>query len=103
MPTVNELIIELEELQIQESHIIQAIKSALEQRKEKTTDIFQVGDRVRITNFVRPPITRRGTNHSTEADQTATITKVEKDRISFTTDSGIATWRKPTNIEIIKS
>ena len=97
MPTVNEIITELEELRIRETHLIQALKEAVSIQGDIDTEIlFVVGDRVRIKRYSRPFITRR-TDVTTDVDH-ATVTKVEKDRISITTDSGTATWRKPKNL-----
>ena len=49
MPTVTELITELEQLRIRESHLLQAIKEAIRQdgQGDLETQIFRVGDKVR--------------------------------------------------------
>ena len=74
MPTesVDELITELEKLKVQEASVVARLKQARERERrdsssagatEGNEEVFRVGDRVRITNRINPPLSRFGRNY----------------------------------------
>jgi hypothetical protein len=99
-PSLDELIEQLRRIRIQEARLIDQI-AEVGAREAQTRhnhrirvanvhidgQVFQPGDRVRITNKVR-------------AGQrpTGTVTRVTPGRISLTTDDGSNTWRAPKNL-----
>jgi hypothetical protein len=58
---------------------------------------ISVGNRVRITNRVRRPSGWAPAAHD-GVDQIGTVTRVTSSRVYITTDSGIQTWRAPSNV-----
>jgi hypothetical protein len=93
------IIRELERLRIRREQLLGRFTELRQQRRE--AEVFPlplvVGDRVRITNRVRrprgwPPAPTDGT------DQVGTVTRVTATRVYITTDTGIHTWRAPTNV-----
>jgi hypothetical protein len=59
-----------------------------------TTNIYQVGDRVAITNSITRPL-NRSTNIG---DQTAVVTSVVGRRVYIRTSNNTNTWRAPQNL-----
>ena len=51
---------------------------------------FRIGDRVRVRN-PNPKQPREGK-----------VTKITKERVTLTSDSGIDVWRAPKNLELLK-
>jgi hypothetical protein len=64
---------------------------------------FKAGDRVRILNQVKKPTSWDGLQEwlSSRA-KTATVTSTSGQRVFFTTDNGISTWRSPRNLVLIE-
>ena len=96
---LDQIIRELERLRIRREHLLARFTEVREhrQRNEGVDAPLTVGDRVRITNRVRrpngwPPAPRD------DADRAGTVTRVTSTRVYITTDTGIATWRAPTNV-----
>ena len=95
---LDEIIRELEGLRIRREQLLTRFTEVRERREDRRIDApLIVGDRVRITNRVRrpdgwPPAPRDGT------DQVGTVTRVTSTRVYITTDTGIHTWRAPTNV-----
>ena len=86
-PSITELIEHLRILRIQEARVIDLIERASAREPTAERDNFQIGDRVRITNGVRPG-----------QIPTGVITRVTTERISLTTDDGTRTWRARRNL-----
>lgn len=106
------LIKELEALRVREARIIDLLKAANQRNRARVdTDAnanvsdflrsFEIGDRVIIRNNVRKP---SGWSNDVVWDEQqarrATVTKVDAaaDRVYFTTDNGVRTWRMPANL-----
>ena len=65
----------------------------------QTATIIQPGDRIRILNTIKKPITwPPSIPWIPSAAKTATVTAVINNRIYFTTDNGVHTWRSRRNI-----
>ena len=109
--TVDDLIIQLQNIRIEEAAILEQLKAArvqeLQDRKpvyprrtvggtRSTVDLnpFKSGDRVKITNKVRLPRGRA----ITPKDRLATVNNVEGDKVYFTTDNDTTTWRLHHNL-----
>lgn len=100
------LLRQLASLRIQEDQIRAQEEQVLEQirtlRRSSAPDrpVFEVGDRVRITNRVNRPSGWKGAwdAQAVSAFRRATVTEVTNDRIQLRTDSGIHTWRAPKNV-----
>jgi hypothetical protein len=96
---LDEIIRELEGLRLRREQLLTRFTAVRERRGNQATEApLVVGDRVRITNRVRrpngwPPAPTDGT------DQVGTVTRVTSTRVYVTTDTGINTWRAPTNVE----
>ena len=88
---ISALLHQLEALRLEEQQLISRI------RELTAKDTLKIGDRVRIRNKV----TTKSNAPVTDPDRVGTITKITTDRISFTTDSGIRTWRAPKNLKKI--
>jgi hypothetical protein len=99
-PSLDELIEQLRRIRIQEAQLVDQIvqvgaREARARHDHRTRvagvylggQVYQAGDRVRITNKVK-------------AGQrpTGTVTRVAPGRISLTTDDGTNTWRAPKNL-----
>lgn len=112
--TVDELILQIEDLRIQEAAVLQRLvaarareASALNSSRERTprtrvtaeagTSNFRIGDRVNITNSIRTPYSR----HANAGDRNATVTKITKERVFVRTDNGGTTNRAPGNLRHI--
>ncbi len=96
MPTdsVDDLILQLEDLQIREAALRQRIvvaraREAHEQEAQEQRVIFRPGDRVEITNLNEDT----GLRH-----RRAVVTKVTDFRVHYRTDSGTHSNRKPSNL-----
>jgi len=107
MPTesVDELITELEKLKVQEASVVARLKQARERERRNSSsagategneEVFRVGDRVRITNRINPPLSRFGRNY--RLDRLGTVTRVTATRVYLITDSGWETWRAHKNV-----
>jgi hypothetical protein len=60
---------------------------------------FIPGDRIRILNHIKRPKTWPASAlWIPEEAKTATVTSIHQDKIYFTTDNGITTWRSYKNI-----
>lgn len=104
------LIAELKQLKIRESQVLASLESAIQRQSEPAPNaraavspdstvrpsIFQVGDRVTITNKVKRP-TDRPINRG---DLTAVVLKVAPSRIDIRTSNGTKTWRAPQNLRL---
>lgn len=111
-PSINDLINQLKRIRLEEARVIEQLElaSAREEQARRAeriraaqatraelaratarvgSNVFQPGDRIRITNGVK-------------AGQLSTgvVTKVGVDRVSVTTDDGTNTWRAPKNLTI---
>jgi hypothetical protein len=61
--------------------------------------LIQLGDRIRITNTVKKPLSwDNAIEFNQQQAKLATVTAVVNNRIYFTTDNGIHTWRSRRNI-----
>jgi hypothetical protein len=61
---------------------------------EPTTNVYQVGDRVVITNSITRPLNRSTNN----GDRTAVVTSVVGRRVYIRTSNNTNTWRAPQNL-----
>jgi hypothetical protein len=110
-----ELIAELKELKLRELQVLASLESIVQTQHNTTAAtsptqhntstaaspraleaLFQVGDRVVITNKIRRPINRPANN----GDRTAVVTKVALNRIDIRTSNGSSTWRAPQNLRL---
>ena len=95
---LDQIIRELEGLRIRREQLLTHFTEVRARQGNDGVDApFTVGDRVRITNRVQrptgwPPAPRDG------VDQAGTVTRVTSTRVYITTDTGIPTWRAPTNV-----
>lgn len=106
---LEQLILHLERLDLQEGAIRQEraeVYTELRQLIPNRTHaslprqhIFQVNDTVFIANKAKPKVPGQ---EVTEEDRTATVTKIEDDKVYFRTVSGINTWRLNKNLKLIK-
>jgi hypothetical protein len=63
---------------------------------------FKPGDRVRILNSIRKPTSWNASKEWLPFQaKSATITSIKGQRVFFTTDNGVSTWRSPNNLAII--
>jgi hypothetical protein len=102
--TIDALIKDLEELQLQEAAIIRLIKNLREreereiQAEHRTPAPITVGSRVRILN--KPTKWNLGSPVSAK-DRLATVTKITDRRVYIKTDNGVVTWRDRRNLETL--
>ena len=103
-PTVDELIRQLEHVHIEEARIVEELKRARVREGRRstpvavaisvpvrlTTDDFQVGRRVQITNA------RDERNH-----ERGVVTRVTDTRVQLRTNSGHLAWRAPNNLRLV--
>ena len=108
---IGSLIDELKNLRLRETRILALIEAANERNERSggcpspsssvNAAFFTRGDRVRVTNRVRRPVNwpsdRRWDEQLARAATVTHVTAVP-DRVYFTTDNGIETWRIPTNL-----
>jgi hypothetical protein len=99
-----ELIQELKALQLREATVLALIEQA-EKRRDLVAghhEGFTKGDRIRISNHVPKPA-HWGIDEpwNYRNAQKATVTFTANDRVYFTTDNGVTTWRSPRNIKRI--
>lgn len=103
---IGALIEELKYLRLRESRVLSLIEAANERNEGRPTGranatVFAQGDRVRVINRVRRPASwpsdRRWDEQLARAATVTYVTAVP-DRVYFTTDNGIETWRIPTNL-----
>ena len=94
-PSLLDLVEQLRILRIQEGRVIDQIEritaraeAAAEESNRRPPGTYRVGDRVRVTNGVRPGQL-----------STAVVTRVNGERISITTSDGTRTWRLSSNLE----
>ena len=104
-PTVEELLIRLEALRIEESHVIQQIRQAQNRERNTRTAVapnnigeFCLGCRVEIINGVKSKRSRRTV---TIEDRQGTVYKLTDTRVCFITDNGDNTWRAYKNIRVL--
>jgi len=105
---IAKLIEELKDLRLQETSLIRQIEEANRRRQGARVDHssrvnernYRAGDRVYITSRIRRPVfaptTWTGYN-----ERRATVTKVDGERVFFTTDNGTKTWRASKNIRLL--
>ena len=98
---LNSLLAELRRLRIREDLVLQRIERLNDRAAADVPLLFQIGDRVRITNTVRRPATWTGVwNSSAVATyRRATVVSVAGDRISLRTDNGVTTWRLAAHLQ----
>lgn len=110
---IGALIEELKYLRLRESRVLSLIEAANERNEAANkrnegrptgganATVFAQGDRVRVINRVRRPASwpsdRRWDERLARAATVTYVTTVP-DRVYFTTDNGIETWRIPTNL-----
>ena len=93
-PSLLDLVEQLRILRIQEGRVLDQIEritaraEAAEENNRRPPGTYRVGDRVRVTNGVRPGQL-----------STAVVTRVNGERISITTSDGTRTWRLSSNLE----
>jgi hypothetical protein len=109
MPTesVDQLIEQLKNLQVQESKVLEKLFRARKQEREAQKECprsakYKVGDRVQINNTVKAPF-----GHSVNTrDRTATVlyTKSYRDqtRVFIQANNGFKTWRLEENLSEIQ-
>jgi hypothetical protein len=96
-PSINQLIEQLKRIRIQEARLIDQIERAARrtERGRGTTHVeddyelptlFRVGDRITITNWVKPGL------------PTGVVTRLVGERVYVTTDDGTYTWRLQKNL-----
>ena len=99
------------QLRIEEGRIIKRLQEAHDNRRRNAArnpgtahqDIFETGDRVRITN--RYKVSNQLQRTSKDGDRFATVTSTYKnkrgkiDKVYILTDNGFATWRLPENLQ----
>lgn len=99
-PSIDELVKQLEELQLQEALVIERIKRIREKEQQSAKPErpnLDVGSRVRIIN----PTRRNITSPISVKDKFGTVTKVTDKRVFFTTDNGVNTRRDRKNLEVL--
>jgi hypothetical protein len=86
---------QLKELTLQ----VKDLKAELQRNNDQTSQpnppiLFRIGDRIRILNKIKRPSTWNNTQQwDPAAAKRATVTSITTDRVYFTTDNGISTWR----------
>jgi len=88
---------------------IQDVERALDHTGPATsraeeTDLpeFQVGDCVRILNSIKKPAFWDNRKEWQESEaRRATVTKISGQKVFFTTDNGVRTWRKASNLRTV--
>jgi hypothetical protein len=110
--TVEELIVELQQLRLQETAIIAELREATREQINQVQDIdvdvdqpaigfaLTRGSRVRIKNRVRRPATA-GPAWNENRERLATVTRVTVDQVHIVTDNGTRTWRAPNNLALL--
>ena len=69
------------------------------QAEEAKLPEFEVGDRIYILNSIRKPAIWDNRKEWRESKaRHATVTKVSGQKVFFTTDNGVRTWRKASNL-----
>jgi hypothetical protein len=100
---------QVQELQLQVTALQQELKQEPKQHNRShqtppststvTNTLIQPGDRIRITNQVKKPLSwDTSITFNQQQAKLATVTAVVNNRIYFTTDNGIHTWRSRRNI-----
>jgi hypothetical protein len=65
-------------------------------------DTLKIGDRIRITNKIRRPITwPEDTPWTEDNERVGTVTRLTKDQVHLRTDNGRITWRATRNVRKI--
>ena len=96
------IIRELERLRIRREQLLVRFTEVRQRREnEGFPPPLIVGDRVRISNRVRRPNGWPPAPND-ETDRVSTVTRVTSTRVYVTTDTGINTWRAPTNVTRIE-
>ena len=102
--SVDDLIKQLERLHVEETRVLQALARARASEGGTTNnasdaDSFRVGDRVKITNHVRPPFGRPAIAHN----QFGTVKKVTAKRVHILSDGGFTVQRHPNNVNHVSN
>ena len=115
---ISELIRDWQELQIRAAGIVRRLEAAETARRTSHSDGSRAtpvvnelivngirrGDRVKIKNKFNKPATWPAERRwDKEEAKLATVTKVTREQVHFTTDNGVRTWRAPNNLERIDS
>ena len=97
------LIEELRTLRLRENALVDRIEEAATRRQqevprgENTQRPYRTGDRVYVTNRIRRPVFA-ARDWTTIRERTATVARVEGDRVYITTENGTETWRAAKNL-----
>lgn len=95
--SIGELVEELKRLQVREARIIELIEQRTEADYRHAA--LTQGDRVYIKNRVRKPSNWSDTVVWDErVARNATVTRVDGNKVYFTTDNGVCTWRVFSNL-----
>jgi cell division protein FtsB len=95
---IDKLVKDLESLQIEQQRIVHQLKQLRSEQQQQQiatlcpqpTPVLKIGDTIRITN-------KKGKTES-DPDCTGIVTAVADKRVSFTTFSGVKTWRGHQNV-----
>lgn len=99
--SLESLVQELKELRIRQGEIIAELEEHTRPSNEEPVN-FRRGDRVYVINRVRKPASWNNNNVWREAEaKRGTVTYCERDRIYFTSDNGVRTWRLAHNLQRI--
>jgi hypothetical protein len=105
--SIDELIAELHQLRIRERRVIALLEQATRREgRAGRNQVIRAGTRIQITNGVKKPTywdTRRRWDHDVAALATVDYTTSEPNRVYFTTDNGLKTWRAPHNITLLET
>ena len=112
-----DLIREWQELQIRAAGIVRQLEAVETARRTSHPDGSRTapvvnelivngirrGDRIRIKNRINKPAAWPAERRwNKEEAKLATVTKVTREQVHFTTDNGVRNWRAPNNLERIE-
>ena len=114
--SISDLIRDWQELQIRAAGIVRRLEAAETARRishpdgsrtapvvnELIVNGIRRSDRIRIKNRINKPASWPAERRwNKEEAKLATVSKVTREQVHFTTDNGIRTWRAPHNLERI--
>jgi hypothetical protein len=99
---IDELIREVRKLRVR----VAKLENERTPSKNKPTtvgvDTLKTGDRIRITNKIKRPVTwPQDTPWTEERERVGTVTHLIRDQVYFRTDNGRTTWRVSKNVRKI--
>jgi hypothetical protein len=102
---IDEVVRELEGLRIRREQLLTRLTEVRRRRGTRAPAVapapLVVGERVRIANKVRRPNGWPPAPND-ETDQVGVVTRITSTRVYIATDTGINTWRAPTNVTRLK-